>query len=125
MKNRRLMLVQMRDDDFMRDHEQQVFARASGVPLEQWTIVDARTDELPASLLDGVDAMFVGGSGEYSVAKGAPFVDRLGRFMRFAVDRKLPTLGVCFGFHVLALAYGAPVKSIEASSETGTFLIER
>ncbi len=124
MANNRFLLVQMRDDDYMSRHELKCFARAADVPETCFTLVDARTDPMSTDWFQGHDAVFVGGSGEYSVSKRPPFLDRLAGFMRQAVEYQIPTLGVCFGFHVLAYAFGAPVVAEDRCSETGTFRID-
>ncbi|MHB2020317.1 MAG: type 1 glutamine amidotransferase, partial [Candidatus Xenobia bacterium] len=117
------LLIQARDDDYMRQHELQCFARAAGVPTSQFDLLDAREQPLPLSLLDAYDAFFIGGSGEYCVSKNLRFLEPVEAFVREAAVRKRPLLGVCFGFHIMARAYGAAVQSVERFSETGTFAI--
>lgn len=120
-ENLKFVLFEARLDTEMVEHERSCLARAAGLSENQWRIVDM-TRELPTlSMLDGVDAMFIGGTGDYSVAKDRPpFFQPLVEVTLAALERGLPSLGLCYGFHLMAEAVGGRVVRSPEQGETGT-----
>ncbi|GAA0300824.1 type 1 glutamine amidotransferase [Halarchaeum salinum] len=58
------------------------------------------------------DAVVISGS-PYAVYDDRPWIPRLRSWVRGAVDRRLPTLGVCFGHQLLATALGGTVEPMD------------
>lgn len=120
-------LLQARDpDEPVRAEERAAFADKLGVPLERVVPYDllsrsARYDEV----VDGVDAVLVGGSGRYGINDDAPwlrpFVDLLGEL----AAHDFPTFASCFGFQGLVVALGEAVISDPDGAEVGTFEVQR
>jgi GMP synthase-like glutamine amidotransferase len=73
-------------------------------------------------------AAFVVLGGAQSVTAGAPreaWFDRLESLLRKAVRDRVPTLGVCLGAHLLAVAVGGTVEVAVAGPELGPGLVAK
>jgi len=118
----KFLLMEARLDPEMVEHEHSCLARAGHLRKEQFHIHNLLESHPTPELLKGVDAVFFGGTGDYSVAKDrpdwfAPLVD----FTRTVLDRGVPALGLCYGFHLMAEAVGGRVVRNPAQGETGTW----
>lgn len=125
MASPRILLVQVRTDD-MKRHEQECFLRHTGLSSEHICALDVFEDALDVCVLDDVDALVIGGAGEFRVSDSAP--DALGGIMALAREarkRGMPTLGLCYGAHVLTEAFGGRVVYDEARMEFGTYRVEQ
>ena len=82
-------------------------------------------DELPASL-GGVDALIVlGGAMNCQDDVAAPWLPRVRALLRDAVSAQLPTLGVCLGAQLLAVAHGGRVERNADGPEYGAQLVAK
>ena len=121
----RILLVQARNvDDPMLRHELSCFAAQCGLELPTFETLNLCCDPVEHGRLGEVDAVMVGGSGEYSLAQGGfgwhdPFLD----FLREVVRRDIPTFASCFGFQALVQALGGDVVSHPDQAEVGTFCV--
>lgn len=121
----KFMLLQARNaGDPVREEEQLAFADRLKVGIDQIYPVDILTEELHPSRLAEVDALLVGGAGEYSVCEPVPGVLRMIEFLGHAVDQSVPTFGSCFGFQSLVMALGGEVIRDEEAAEVGSTTIE-
>lgn len=103
-------------------------------PLGHWlTSAGAELDvrrawidsELPAEL-DGFDALIVLGGGMGATDDDAhPWLARLRQLLRDATTRELPTLGICLGGQLLAVAHGGRVERSPLGPEYGAQLIAK
>jgi len=122
----RFRLLQARTAlDPVREEERTSFASRLGVPLANVETFDLlRGTTQFDSVTDGVDAVLVGGSGQFSIYYDLPwlrsFIDTLGEL----ADRQFPTFASCFGFQGMVLALGGEVRSDEPSAEVGTYNIQ-
>jgi GMP synthase (glutamine-hydrolysing) len=73
--------------------------------------------ELPAYA--GLAGVLITGS-HAMVTDGLPWSERLAGWLRGAVERGLPTLGVCYGHQLLAHALGGEVGATRGGPEYGT-----
>ena len=121
--NRRYLLLQARDPgDQMASHEHNCFARTLGVPAADIQIHSLLEGAPSDAVLEEIDAILVGGSGDYSVLGDQPFVRTFLDFLeKVVVGRKFPTFASCFGFQGLVLAGGGDVICDEEGAEVGTF----
>lgn len=125
----RFRLLQARDPgDPVIDEERAAFAARLGVPEAQvlpYDCVGGRSDW--REITEGVDVVLVGGSGAYGMldrfehAWLQRFVDALGELS----TRGFPTFASCFGFQGIVVALGGEVLPDPASSEVGTFELEK
>ncbi len=117
-----VLLIQIREDKKMRDHELEAFIAKSGLPREAFHSLNVFSESLDAARLEGVDALVIGGSGEYCVSENHLSCQQaLFDFVKEARRRRVPTLGVCFGSHILAAAFGGQIVFDKSRQETGTF----
>ena len=119
----RLLLVQMRTDE-MKHHERNCFIRHMGLEDAQLRTLDVFCDALEPCVLDDVDGLIIGGAGEFRVSdRDLPTLDALIALVREARVRSLPTLGACYGAHVLTVAFGGEVVYDEARMQFGTYRV--
>ncbi len=106
----------------MRVHEQECFARASGLGLEDFGHVNL-VDGVPTrSDLAGFGALMVGGAGHFSLTdRSEAFYEPILELLRTVVDEGFPTFASCFGYQLLVHALGGSVESDPDGSEVGSF----
>ena len=76
----RFLLLQVRNfDDPMREHEVQCFSRSFRCDRDQIRIVDLLSVAPSDRDLSEADVVLLGGSADYSIAKGGPWLQRLSR----------------------------------------------
>ena len=118
----RFLLLQARNpEDRVRNEERDAFANRLGVAATQVAQVDILRDELHDTLLDEVDAVLVGGAGEYGVVNPIPAVAAMIDFLAGAADSGKPMFASCFGFQALVVGFGGEVVEDEANAEVGTY----
>ena len=120
----RVLLIQARNTLEMEQQEQQCFVERCRVPLTQFVPVNLTRASVYPALLDHVDAMMIGGSGEYSARNEYPWMQDLLDLCHAAHDRDVPTFGSCWGHQVLARAFGGAVIYDSARAEFGCGDIE-
>ncbi|MCH2135593.1 MAG: type 1 glutamine amidotransferase [Phycisphaerales bacterium] len=122
MADARLLLIQIRDDDdAMRAHEHECFAAHLGISVDElatWNLLKAPP---PVSLLESSPAVLIGGSGDYSVVRGGPWLAAALDTMRRLVDGGIPTFASCWGFQAMSAALGGRVEHLPECGHVGTF----
>ena len=94
----------------MEAQEQSCFLERARLRPEQLRVVNvARGDEPSPDQLNEVDTLFIGGAGKHSATQDYPWTEPLHDLVRHAVDRRLPTLGSCWGHQVIARALDGEV----------------
>lgn len=123
----RILLLQFRPDPAMAAHEFDLVVKFSGRTASEFVRVDATARPLDAALLDGADALLLGGSGDYLISRNdIPSVRAaLKPLLVAARERRLPTLGICFGGQLMTEAFGGSVELDEARAEVGTFPVTK
>jgi GMP synthase (glutamine-hydrolysing) len=117
----RYLLLQVRNpDDPMREHEVRCFARALRCPEKQIRVMDLIEHCPTPGELHEVDIVLLGGSGDYSVATGGPWLDRALEAMRELAELAKPTFASCWGFQAMARALGGEVVKDLDRAEVGT-----
>lgn len=122
----KIMVLQARhNDDPMLEHERACFSAAT--QLER-SIFDWRNvvDGVPSfSEVAATDALFIGGSGHFSVADPtADFFAPLTELLRTVVEGRHPTFGSCFGYQLLGAALGGKVIHDADRGEVGAYSVE-
>mgnify|MGYP002385170444 CR=1 FL=1 len=114
--------LEARLDTDMALHEQSCIAKSGLISKEQLRIIDMTREVPDLTLLEDTDGVFIGGTGDYSVAKDRPaFFEPLVEFTKVCLEKDVPTLGLCYGFHLMALAVGGRVIRDASKGESGTF----
>lgn len=96
------------------------FAEALGCGLEQIHVFDLLTGVPTRSQVAAVDAVLLGGSGDYSVARGGPWLEAALEAMRDLHRLSKPTFASCWGFQAMARALGGEVVTDLSCAELGT-----
>jgi len=121
MRRLRLLLLQIRNPgDPMREQEIDCFADAAGVDREQVTPWDLLAGPPDRGLVAQVDAVLIGGSGDYSVTREEEWLESAFDLLRRLVDQNKPTFASCWGFQAMARALGGVVVTDLARAEVGT-----
>jgi GMP synthase (glutamine-hydrolysing) len=120
----RFLLLQARDaDDPMRAQEVRCFARALKCRPAQIATYDLLSGVPTRAQLDQADIVLLGGSGDYSVAEGGPWLPRALAAMQELYDWSKPTFASCWGFQALAKALGGEVVTDLSRAELGTHTV--
>lgn len=106
----------------MLSHEAECVRARLGDREVTFSTRNAVPERADPSWLDGVDLLFIGGSGDFSVhhPQSAPWVTPLRDVLERALSDKLPGLAICFGHQMLGLHLGHPVATVPAHAELGT-----
>ncbi len=116
------LLFQVRKpDDPMRDQEVRCFSRALGCRTEQIEVLDLIHEVPSRDRVRHADVVLMGGSGDYSVAEGGPWLPAALDAMRALYEARTPTFASCWGFQAMALALGGEVITDVSRAEVGTF----
>ncbi len=125
-KDLKLLLLQIRDDALVRIEEHQSFCTYAGLQPHQIAIHNVfDVPEFGAEILDGYDALIVGGASEASVLEPEryPFVSAGIRLMQTCIERDFPVFASCFGFQMAVLALGGEIIRDEKDFEMGSIPI--
>lgn len=124
-EDRRFLLLQVRNaDDPMREHEVQCFSRSFRCPRDHIRVLDLLSGVPSQRELDQADVVLLGGSGDYSVAKGGPWLPAALEAMRELYETSKPTFASCWGFQAMARALGGEVVTDHDLAEVGTLTLE-
>jgi GMP synthase (glutamine-hydrolysing) len=126
MPNLKVLLLQIRNQSRVREEELTSFVGYSGLQANQLDVLNVfDTPDFGIEVLDGYDALFVGGASEASVLEPDtyPFVAPSIRLLRHCIDIDLPVFASCFGFQLAVLALGGTIIRDQANFEMGTLPI--
>ena len=121
MAQLRYLLMQIRDvDDPIRPQEVVCFAKALDCDVDNIATLDLLTERLTNEKLSAVDAVLIGGSGNYSAAGESEWLENVFADLRVLVESRKPTFASCWGFQALARALGGNCIHDPAHAELGT-----
>ncbi len=116
----RYLLLQVRNpDDPMREQEIGCFSRTLHCSPEQIRVVDLLSGVPTTRQLDDVDMVLLGGSGDYSVARGGEWLGMAMESMQELYEFAKPTFASCWGFQAMARAMGGEVVTDLSRAELG------
>jgi len=117
----RVLLLQARSTPDIELQEQNCFLERCRIEPHQLISLNlARSEKRPVEgTLDGYDAFFIGGAGEFSVAEDYPWMPFALDLVRDAYRRKMPTFGSCWGHQLIARALGGTVEHDASLAELG------
>jgi len=117
----RFLLLQVRNpDDPMRHQEVRCFSRCLATPTETIEIFDLLSGAPGPDALERADVVLLGGSGDYSVARGGPWLEPALAAMRALYETSKPTFASCWGFQAMARALGGEVITDRTRAEVGS-----
>ncbi len=115
----RLLLIQARNTHAMEHQEQACFLERCRVRREQLRLLNVVHSPIHAEVLDGVNAVLIGGAGEYSALDDPPWMPDLLDLVRQAAAERIPTFGSCWGHQVIARAFGGTLVYDPGRAELG------
>ena len=125
MNSLRYLLLQIRDhDDPIREQEIGCFQRALDCEPAQLETLDLLALSPDESVYDTFDAVFIGGSGNYSAAGESEWLDRTLASLRVLLEMRKPTFASCWGFQAFARAAGGRCINDPQHAELGTIELE-
>jgi len=116
----RVRLVQIRTNAAVLREEQESFRARCGLGPDAFLLTNALRDDLSPALLDGVDAVMIGGAGAYSVTMTYDWTPALIDLCHACADRGIPLFGSCWGHQFIARAFGGEVVHDPDRAEMGT-----
>lgn len=108
----------------MRHNEVRCFARCFACETDQIDVVDLLAGVPPKDVLDRADVVLLGGSGDYSVARGGAWLPAALDTMAELYDTSKPTFASCWGFQAMARALGGEVVTDHSRAEVGSVWLE-
>lgn len=120
----RVRLIQVRERPAVVREEQTTFLERCALRPDQLVVTNALEDRIHPELLDGMDAVLIGGAGAYSVTHTYPWTSALVQLVQACYDRHVPLFGSCWGHQFVARALGGTVVKDLARSEMGTHPVE-
>jgi len=123
----RVLLLQARNSADMELQEQNCFLERCRLDLGQLDSLNlGRTSAIPdpKTALDGYDAFFIGGAGEYSATGNYEWMPFVLELIQEAYKRHLPTFGSCWGHQLIARALGGRVEHDAERAEMGCHHVE-
>ena len=117
----RFLLLQVRNaDDPMLGQEVACFARCFACEPGQIEVFDLLSGAPGRDVLDRADVVLLGGSGDYSVARGGPWLGGALDAMVQLYEEGRPTFASCWGFQAMARALGGDVVTDRERAEVGS-----
>lgn len=119
----KLLLLQIRDGQQVRQEELESFAEYCGLDIDQIDVLNVfDTPTFDNSMADEYDALLVGGASEANVLlpDEYPFVDACQQLILHCVEQSKPVFASCFGFQLAVLALGGEILHKEKDFEMGT-----
>jgi len=120
----KILLLQIREDVNVKAEELQSFADYAGLETNQIQTHDVfKTPNFDKSILNGFDALFVGGASEASVLEPDKytFVESIKNLMNDTIEMNFPVFASCFGFQAAILAFGGEIIRDKENFEMGTY----
>lgn len=122
----KILLLQIREDEETMLEEFYEFVQFSKLHEDQFTKLNTyKTKHFPVTVIDGYDALFVGGSSDASVLKEEDyhFVPDCKKLIRYCYDKNIPVLASCFGFQIAMEELGGKVILDKENMEMGMYSI--
>ncbi len=123
----KILLLQIREDEETMLEEFYEFVQFSGLHENQFTKLNTcKTTHFQPTVINGFDALFIGGSSDASVLKVEDyhFVPDCKKLVRYCYDYNIPVLASCFGFQIAMEELGGKVILDKKNMEIGIYPID-
>jgi len=121
--NIRVLLIQARSDMDMVLQERACFLERCNLAPHQLISANVMWTHIHPGMLAGVDAMFIGGAGEFSATQNYTWMESLLNLVRRACECDFPVMGCCWGHQIIARALGGTVVHDPKKAEMGCHLV--
>lgn len=108
----------------MRGHEISCFERCFRLQEGQVEVIDLLGAAPTAAHIERADVVLLGGSGDYSVARGGAWLPAALDAMVGLYESSKPTFASCWGFQAMARAMGGSVVTDHSRAEVGVTWLE-
>ena len=122
----RLLLLQIRRNPQVRREEYESFVRYCRIDFDELDTLNVfEQSRFGSEVLDGYDALLVGGASEASVLEPAeyPFVPNCINLLNHCIEVEFPVFASCFGFQLAVLALGGEIIRDATDFEMGSLPI--
>lgn len=122
----KVLLLQIRDAESVREEEHQSFADYAGLDKSQIDVLNVFDQpNFSKEVIRGYDALFIGGASEASVLEPDKytFISPSVELIHEVIEKKIPTFASCFGFQLAVIALGGEVIRDRENYEMGTLPI--
>ena len=126
-QNLKILLLQFRDDQYTADEELNEFALHSQLDTNQFVLLNTvYKQDFNDNVIDGFDALFVGGSSYVSVLnpEHMELIKSSQALLQRCYDNNIPVFASCFGFQLAAEQFGGGVIHDKENMEMGILPIE-
>jgi GMP synthase (glutamine-hydrolysing) len=117
----KIRLLQARTSPIILVQEQTCFMERLGIRSEQILATNVVDQPLSLKLLEEVDALMIGGSGEFPAMDEYHWMPMLLEMIQYCNEHSFPLFGSCWGHQVIARALGGRVEHVPALAELGCF----
>lgn len=119
-------LLQARNpNDPVRQREQDSFMEHLDLEAHELEVLDVLNGETTfEGATKGVDAVVVGGSGDYSITDNHFWIPSFIKTLGELAEAGFPVFASCFGFQGMVIALGGRVQRDEEAAEVGSFDVE-
>ncbi len=123
----RVLLLQIRDHERVRQEEHDSFILHSGLVKEQIDVFNVfDTPHFGPEIVEGYDSLWVGGASEASVLEPEtyPFIQSGENILLHCLEHEIPVFASCFGFQLAVVALGGRVFKDTNNFEMGVIPIQ-
>lgn len=120
-----ILVVQFRTD-VSEPHDEACIRASIGVHSEKLQIISAVKETLPVEIPNNVVGIIFSGSGEFFLGRDSgnyTWLPQTFSFLKRAMHKNIPVLGLCFGHQIILMHEGAEIKQVEEYREVGTHII--
>ena len=117
-------LIQVRFKPEVEAEEYRTFVRRTGLEPAQLRAANVLKDVVDETLLEGMDAVIIGGAGAYSVTQTYDWTQSLIDLVLEISNRNMPLFGSCWGHQFIARAFGGSVIHDPDRGEIGCHPVE-
>ncbi len=123
----KILFLQFRQNLAIADNEFDQLVKYAELPASNFIRLNTTRVSLTTEALNGIDALVLGGSGDYLLSRGdiPEIKEAVFLVLKEARAQRIPTLGICFGGQLMTLAFDGTVINDEERAEVGTFLITK
>lgn len=127
LRDLKILLLQIREDEETMLEEYYEFVQYGQLRESQIDKLNTyETTFFEPEVIDGYDALFIGGSSDASVLNEEEFrfVKDCKRLIRYCYDKNKPVLASCFGFQILVEELGGTIILDKKNMEMGLYQIQ-